>query len=266
MSDSLALTMPTCPVPPAAGPKFHHRFDVCCPLPSLSIRACLTLTEPWTILFGPSGSGKSSLLRAACGLLHRKGMVIARREPNGLLTILQDHDSFVAPHLRGFRWAPQHDALFPHLNVRENVAFGIRSHRSSAEAVGQQDLVASVMSLFDLSLIETSMPLTLSGGERRRVSLARAFAAPDCRLLLLDEPFSGLDHAYRDALIPRMRAWLASRNIPVLSVTHDVEEPIQLEAEVVLVLDGKIRAQGPAVEVLASERERSLHNLQFPGS
>ena len=107
----------------------------------------------------------------------------------------------------------------------------------------------------------THRPTELSGGERRRVALARAFAVPNARLMLLDEPFTGLDRALRDELIPKMQAWLAVRNIPVLSVTHDVDEALLLNADVIRLEDGRVQAQGPAREVLAQERERQLAAL-----
>ncbi|MEO7029800.1 MAG: ATP-binding cassette domain-containing protein [Acidobacteriaceae bacterium] len=236
----------------------HHRLDVHCRIGSLHIDVDLELSAPWTLLFGPSGSGKSSLLRAACGLLEWKGIAFSRQQPDGNWLALQEASTRIPPHLRGLRWAPQHASLFPHLTVRENIEFGTRADNSTAQ---NKDLISEAMRLFRIDNLVSRKPCDLSGGERQRVSLARAFAASGCMLMLLDEPFNGIDHALRDELLPEMRAWLHDHNIPALSVTHDVEEALQLQADVVLLRDGKVEAQGPASEVLHAERERLLQSL-----
>lgn len=216
---------------------------------SLHIHANLNLSSMWTILFGPSGSGKSSLLRAASGLLGRQGIRLARQQEDKT-EVLQDETTFVPPHLRAIRWAPQSDSLFPHLTVHQNIRFG-----ATATASNPPD-EAEIIHLFRLKPFLNRLPRDLSGGERRRVALARAFAAPDCRLMLLDEPFTGLDRPLRDELLPQMRAWLRDRGIPVLSVTHDVEEALQLQAWVVLIRDGKVEDEGYVTKALAAERDR----------
>jgi molybdate transport system ATP-binding protein len=227
----------------------HHRLSVDHHLGPLHLQANLDLSAQWTILFGPSGSGKSSLLRAACGLLGRHGIRFTRHQQNEA-EVLQDESTFVPPHLRDLRWAPQNDSLFPHLTVRQNVLFGATGTASKPHDE------AEIIALFKLQALLNRLPRDLSGGERRRVALARAFAAPGCRLMLLDEPFAGLDRTLRDELLPRMRAGLRDRGIPAVSVTHDVEEALQLQAEVVLVRGGRIETQGYATKVLAPERDR----------
>jgi molybdate transport system ATP-binding protein len=112
------------------------------------------------------------------------------------------------------------------------------------------------------------MPRELSGGESQRVSVARAvvaaatFRGPGPALLLLDEPFSGLDLRLRDELLLELHAWLARRKIPVLSVTHDVGEAFQLGAEIIKIAGGKVVAQGPVGDVLAEERRRLMEQLR----
>jgi molybdate transport system ATP-binding protein len=212
----------------------------------------------WNILFGPSGSGKSSLLRAACGLLSRRGIRFIRsqgREAEDL--ILQDETTFVPPHLRAIRWAPQNDALFPHLSVLQNILFSTTTGQSMISS----ETLNEIVNLFQLESLLSRVPRDLSGGERRRVALARAFAAPNCELMLLDEPFSGIDRTLRDEILPQMRDWLRDHGIPVLSVTHDVEEALQLQAEVFLIRDGSIEDWGYASKVLAAERDRLRLNL-----
>jgi molybdate transport system ATP-binding protein len=234
----------------------HHKLAVHRRIGSLILAADLELSSQWTVLFGPSGSGKSSLLRAACGLLGSKGIRFARGQHAGPDLILQDETTFIPTHLRSLRWAPQHASLFPHLDVRQNLTFG---HDSTPCEVPPP--LDDIIALFHLAPLLARRPSALSGGERQRVSLARAFAAPGCKLMLLDEPFNGIDHALRDVLLPRMSAWLRDRAVPVLSVTHDVEEALQLQAEVVLLHDGVVQAQGHAATVLASERDRLLRSL-----
>ncbi|HEY5331439.1 MAG TPA: ATP-binding cassette domain-containing protein [Acidobacteriaceae bacterium] len=244
---------------PQAPLLIHHRLSVDRRVGALHLRADLNLSATWTILFGPSGSGKSSLLRAACGLLSHRGIRFTRnREDEAEAEVLQDETTFVPPHLRAIRWSPQSDSLFPHLSVHRNILFG-----ATAAASKPRD-EAEIIALFQLAPLLNRLPSDLSGGERRRVALARAFAAPDCRLMLLDEPFAGLDRALRDELLPVIRAWLRDRNIPALSVTHDVEEALQLQAEVVLIRDGRIEAQGYASSVLAAERDRLRLSLSRP--
>ncbi len=117
------------------------------------------------------------------------------------------------------------------------------------------------MQMFDLNRLANRRPHNLSGGERQRVSLARALAVPDTQLLLLDEPFAGVDRALRDDLIPLLQSTLAARRIPVLSVTHDVDEALLCAAEVIRLTDGRNAAQGPTATVLAPEIDRILQTL-----
>ena len=105
------------------------------------------------------------------------------------------------------------------------------------------------------------MPRDLSGGERQRVNLARAFAVPQPKLLLLDEPFTGLDRNLRDLLLPRMQQRALELRIPVLSVTHDVEEALLLNAEVIRLQQGAVIDQGPATRVLDEECTAMLNTL-----
>jgi molybdate transport system ATP-binding protein len=141
--------------------------------------------------------------------------------------------------------------------VLQNVAFAtdIRQQPSSPS-------VEVAIELFQLAPLAHRLPRDLSGGERQRVNLARAFAVPAPHLLLLDEPFTGVDRALRDLLLPRMQQHTANRGIPVLSVTHDIEEALILQAEVIRIENGCILDQGPASQVLADERTRMLHVLQ----
>jgi molybdate transport system ATP-binding protein len=220
----------------------HHKVLIDAQLGVLSIQINLELHAPWTVLFGPSGSGKSSILRILCGLMPGE---------------IRGKYSNIAPHLRGIAYAPQGGVLFPHLNVKENVAFAGR-----VRGTDKLPEIEQAMELFALGHLAERMPRDLSGGERQRVNLARAFAVPEPKQMLLDEPFTGVDRRLRDELLPRMRARMAELGAPVISVTHDVEEALMLGAEVVRIENGKVVAQGPAAEIFAVERERMLGVLQ----
>ena len=234
----------------------HHTLRVDARVGTLQIAAGMKLSAPWTILFGPSGSGKSSILRAACGLLPSATVHLARAIPDGWEK-LQTNSSRVPTHRRNLAYAPQGAVLFPHLTVRENVAFAtdIRPQASPLS-------VQAALDLFGLLPLAQRLPRDLSGGERQRVNLARALAVPAPHLILLDEPFTGLDRSLRDTLLPRLQQHALDRGIPILSVTHDIEEALILKAEVIRIDNGTVVEQGPAIEVLADERARTLHILQ----
>ncbi len=238
----------------------HHKLSVHGSRGALRLDIDLDLSAPWTVIFGPSGSGKSSLLRAACGLLPHAEILFSRHQPGGQWLELQGPARSLPSNWRNLSFAPQSTALFPHMSVEKNIAFGARgvdkatAHRAIAES----------LDLFALAPLAKRRPRELSGGEQQGVSLARAFAVPNARLMLLDEPFNGIDNSARSVLLPRMRDHLLARGIPALSVTHDVEEALMLNAWVVRVEAGKVVAQGPAEDVLADERHRMLRVLKIP--
>jgi molybdate transport system ATP-binding protein len=236
--------------------KIEHRVG------ALTLDVAFQLTQPWTVLFGPSGSGKSTILRAVAGFVKPDAGQILRNTD-----VLVDRAAgvFVPAHARPVRSAGQSARLFPNLSVRQNLVYGNgwRSKPDEAKA-----LATEVMKFFRLTTRADSMPYELSGGESQRVSVARAVVAAATfdgsgkALLLLDEPFSGLDLRLRDELLLELRAWLSQRQIPVLSVTHDIGEAFQLQAEVLKIADGRVAAQGPVADVLAEERQRLMEQLQ----
>ncbi len=231
----------------------HHRLRVAGRIGSLQIGAQIDFAAPWTVLFGPSGSGKSSLLRAMCGLHPAWSVDFERLVPPTRGTVLQAERTFVPPESRFLAYAPQNAALFPHLTVGDNVRFPASLRGRVLE---RSSLPREAMELLKLDGLAARHPRTLSGGERQRVSLARALATPDAKLLLLDEPFAGVDRALRDEVIPALRLWCSTRDLPVISVTHDVDEVFRLGAEVVRLKEGRVSGQGPARDVLADEVER----------
>jgi ABC-type sulfate/molybdate transport systems ATPase subunit len=142
------------------------------------------------------------------------------------------------------------------MNVTANVSFGLSGldQRSSGERVGQ------MLELFQAGQLARRMPADLSGGEKQRVALARALA-PEPRLLLLDEPFTGMDADLKVSILEPLTAWLAARSVPALYVSHDVAEAFQTAADVMVIDQGEIQAHGPAREVLATRREQLLRQL-----
>jgi len=224
---------------------------------TLAIDVDFALDKPWTILFGPSGSGKTTILRAIAGLLRPdEGRIVDRAN------VLADsaEKEFLAAHLRGIPLAPQAASLFPHKSIFENVAYGIASAKQARPSE-----VDAMLSLFRVSHLSDKMSSDLSGGEAQRVNLARAAAATtEGGLLLLDEPFTGLDVALRSELMLDLKEWAAKRNVCVLSVTHDVAEAFELNAEVIKLAEGNEVEQGPVEVVLAEERKRLLEQLGGP--
>lgn len=226
------------------------------------------LTAPWTVLFGPSGSGKSTVLRAIAGFVRPDVGTILWR-PMERVLVNTEQRVFVPAHLRPMRSAGQTARLFPGMRVRENVAYGLgRRSQAQENPVDAQQVMEDVLSIFRLSTLGERQPGDLSGGERQRVSVARAvtsavtFSGPGRALLLLDEPFSGLDAVLRDDLAVVLRRRLEQWKVPVLSVSHDVSEAFLLGAEVIRMSEGQVVEQGPADVVLHRERERLLLGLQ----
>ncbi len=242
-------------------PDPHHRIAVERQLGPLRLQVDLALQAPWTLLFGPSGSGKSSILRAACGLLGQQGVRFSRysaaseeREE----TVFLAPERSVPAHLLGLGYAPQGGALFPHLSVRENIAFPLTVRGEPATVAA----IDALLAMFEIEHLRTRRPAMLSGGERQRVNLARAFAVPNPQLLLLDEPFNGMGRELRNRLLARTVAWTAEHKVPVLSVSHDVDEALLADADVCVIEDGKIIRRGSATLALAAERKALLEALQ----
>jgi molybdate transport system ATP-binding protein len=230
---------------------------------SLSLDLTFALTKPWTILFGPSGSGKTTVLRTIAGFVHPHSCRLVYGHKDRILASTEDR-LFVPAHQRPIRSAAQAARLFPNRNVRDNVKYGMAG---SSSAQAEQEILEEIMQLMRLTTLADRRPNELSGGEKQRVSVARAvtaavtFDGADKALLLLDEPFAGLDGLLRDELAIALRDWLARWKIPVLSVSHDVGECHLLGAEVIRMAEGQVMEQGPAATVLARERERLLARL-----
>jgi molybdate transport system ATP-binding protein len=187
--------------------------------------AAFTVPAGITVLFGPSGAGKSTCLSVIAGLLEpqRAGITLG----NELLSALPAHQRRVALVFQTL-------ALFPHLSALQNVAYGARSDPKRW------------LERMHVSHVADRRPPQLSGGEAQRVALARALAS-EPRVLLLDEPFSALDLKLRRQLGEELKALVAELQIPTVLVTHDREDAATLGQRVVVLEQGRVVSEGPAL-------------------
>lgn len=165
-------------------------------------------------LLGPTGSGKSLLVQIVCGLIS---------PDEGEIFIGGTNVTTLAPRLRGIGYVPQDYGLFPHLNVEQNIVFGLR-----ARGVGIQEARRSIAGLVEMLGLERLLgrsTLSLSGGERQKVALARALAVKP-QLLMLDEPVSALDESIRQSVCAELRRIQQELRITTVHVTHNFEEAL----------------------------------------
>ena len=212
------------------------------------------LSSPWTVIFGPSGAGKSTLLRLLAGLDRPDR---GRIKLDEVIFVDVERRAFVRPGRRHAALVAQQPALFPHLTVAANVAFGLASLDPRVRA----DRVAEMLALVGAEHLISRRPRDLSGGEAQRIALARSLASLP-RLLLLDEPFSALDGNASDALLARLQGWVEEHKIQTVMATHDAADAFATGAEVMLLREGRLAGRGPAPQVLQSERERIVSRLE----
>jgi len=190
-------------------------------------------------LLGASGSGKSTLLRIIAGL--------EEPERGGVLWNRADLAS-VPAHLRNVGLVFQDYALFPHLSVAENVAFGLKMQKLPQDEIKLR--VTASLEQVNLDGFANRSVTDLSGGEQQRVALARALA-PRPRLLMFDEPLGALDRALRDRLLEELRGILHRSEVPAIYVTHDQEEAFSIADRIALLHDGRIVQIGAPADVFA---------------
>ncbi|GAA1463881.1 ABC transporter ATP-binding protein [Nocardiopsis exhalans] len=197
-------------------------------------------------LLGPSGCGKTTLLRLVAGFERLDSGTIRIGER----VLAQGRGSHVRPERRGVGVVPQEGALFPHMSVARNVAFGLG--RGWRERVGgrtrRRARIEEVLELVGLTGYAARMPYELSGGQQQRVALARALA-PEPALIMLDEPFNALDPALRSGLREEVRQVLHTAGVTALLVTHDPEEALSTADSVALMREGEIMQSGTPREV-----------------
>jgi iron(III) transport system ATP-binding protein len=195
-------------------------------------------------LLGPSGCGKTTLLRAIAGLIQpTSGTIRFGSQLVGVSSVV------LPPHKRGTGYVPQQGALFPHLRVAKNIAFGLdrTTHTKSDIA----EITSEMIGLIGMKGFEERLPSQLSGGQQTRVALARALAIKP-KLVLLDEPFSALDAVLREELRTEVVGLLRELGSTAILVTHDREEALVSSDRVILMRNGKVAQNGTPEEVYES--------------
>jgi molybdate transport system ATP-binding protein len=206
-----------------------------------------------TALFGPSGCGKTTVLRSLAGL---------ERPQQG--TILFGGDVWLdsrrgihrTPPERNVGFLFQEYALFPHLTVAQNTAYGLRR----TPAIDRRRQVGELLERFGLTGLERRFPTQISGGQQQRVALARTLARKP-RLLLLDEPLSALDTALREQMRLELRSLLTDFDIPMILVTHDRHEAIALADHLIVMGEGRILQSGPVDEVFSQPKDERVARM-----
>lgn len=195
-----------------------------------------------TVLFGRSGSGKTTIVNAVAGLLMPKSGRIASSD----WTLLDTAQGVrLRPHRRRLGYIFQEGRLFPHLTVRQNLNYGAWFAPKDAP----RENMGRIMDLLGIGHLLNRRPGTLSGGEKQRVAIGRALlSAP--RLILADEPLAALDEARKAEILPYFERLRDEVNVPVLYVSHSASEVARLATTVVALEAGRVVAQGPAAEVL----------------
>jgi len=252
--------MDAAPPEPAAPPPQTPslRVEITKRLGSFTLRPSFSVGRgELTVLFGHSGSGKSLTLRAIAGLL---------RPDAGTIQIANAcvYDGAaridVPPQQRGIGMVVQSYALFPHMSVRENIAFGIQEMPRAARGARVQELIA----LLDIAALAERRPSAISGGQAQRVALARALARRP-KLLLLDEPFSALDSAIRVTLRRELSRLKRELDLTIVFVTHDLREAYNLADRIAVFDDGQVLQDGTRDEVFdrpASARVAALTEVR----
>jgi molybdate transport system ATP-binding protein len=190
-----------------------------------------------TALFGPSGCGKTAVLRCIAGLQHLTDGFCAVDSD-----VWQDRAAFRRPHERPIGYVFQEASLFPHLSVRRNLLYGAprREPTSASESIAFDE----VSELLGLGTLLDRSPQNLSGGERQRVAIGRALLSQP-KLLLMDEPLSGLDRMTKDEILPFLERLHERFLLPVIYVSHDMTEIESLADHLVLMEAGRVVASGP---------------------
>jgi molybdate transport system ATP-binding protein len=218
-----------------------------------ALDVAFTAPAGFTILFGASGSGKSTVLRCLAGLTRPDAGSIRL----GDRTVFDGASGVDVPvQQRNVAYVFQHLALFPHLTIETNIAYGL--HRLPVEE--RRRRTDAIAESFRIADIVHRKPDQASGGERQRTALARALVT-DPAVLLLDEPLSALDHAIQSQIMSDLRRWNEQRRIPVLYVTHSHREAFALGERVIVLDQGRVLATGSPHEVLDQPADRKLATL-----
>lgn len=225
-------------------------------LPGFELAVSFSADGQTTVIFGPSGSGKTLTLRAVAGIVvPDRGRITL----DGAALFDSEAKINLPPQHRRVGYVPQSYALFPHLTVEENIAYGVRD----ADRRGSAALVSEMMELIEIDGLGARRPRELSGGQQQRVALARALASRP-RILLLDEPFSSLDRALRDGLRRQFQELHRRWAISTVLVTHDLDDAFFLGERIVVYDGGRVVQQGDRQEVFYRPATRRV--AEFVGT
>jgi len=214
-----------------------------------------TVSQNETIcLLGASGSGKSSLLKMIAGL----------ESPDDGLILFNGLDLAQTPaHLRRFGLVFQDYGLFPHLNIFDNIAFGLKMRNFPLHQIHKR--VDELLELVNLHGFANRKVTDLSGGEQQRVALARALA-PNPRLIMFDEPLGALDKSLKDELLNQLRSILQQTKVPAIYVTHDQDEAFAIADRILLLNDGQIIRDGTPEEVWKNPKSAAAARMMGIGN
>jgi molybdate transport system ATP-binding protein len=217
---------------------------------SFVLDVSLEIPSGITIVFGASGAGKSTLLDCIAGLLRPDAGQIKVGDDT-----LFDSETRVniPPQLRRMAYVFQSLALFPHMTAEENIAYGL-AHLPADQRAAR---IAEILQAFRVEDLRNRRPREISGGEKQRVALARSLVTSP-RVLLLDEPLSGLDAELKASIVDDLRAWNAAQKIPIVYVTHTRDEVDALGERVIVLDRGCVISEGQPREVLEAPRRRKL--------
>ncbi|MET0619233.1 MAG: molybdenum ABC transporter ATP-binding protein [Thermoanaerobaculia bacterium] len=213
-------------------------LDLSLPLAAFSLQVSAKVDSDAVAVLGPSGSGKTSLLESIAGLRAAHGRILL----DGDRLLDSARGVRLPPERRRIGYVPQDACLFPHLDVRRNVRFGMR-------AGGREGIFDEAVAILEIEPLLARFPATLSGGERQRASLARAIAT-EPRLLLLDEPLAAVDVELRERILPYLLRVRETLRIPFLYVTHNTGEAAAVTSEAMLLRRGTLARQGPTAQVI----------------
>lgn len=211
------------------GTKGDFTLDIDLTLPAKGVSA----------IFGPSGCGKTTILRCVAGLERMQSGIIKISKESW-----QDGNLFTPPHKRDVGYVFQEASLFPHLSVRSNLAYGLNRAKTNRKLPS----LKSVEALLGLKPLIDRSPEKLSGGERQRVAIGRAIMSGP-KILLMDEPLSGLDTANKNEILPYLERVANFLEIPVLYVSHDIAEIERLAEHITFLESGQITSSGPIAKL-----------------
>ncbi len=194
----------------------------------------------YCVVLGPTGAGKSLLLELIAGIV---------RPDRGKIVIDGEDVTDLPPEDRNVGFVPQDYALFPHMNVYKNIAYGLR-----VRGIRDSGIVTKIAGKLGISHLLSRKPATLSGGERQRVALARVLVVQP-KLILLDEPLSAVDLRTKERLMHELRRVHEEFDVPVIHVTHSFIEAATLADEIAVMMNGRVVRKGKARDVLSSPGE-----------